>query len=328
MILCDRMRASSSSGLRVTALFLLNSFKRVNCVLIASLLLLATLNSSQAQSKIDFSRDVRPILARHCFACHGPDEAQREGGLRLDTEAGLSTSADSGKIPVQPGKPVQSELLDRILGQSGDRMPPEDHAAALEEKDVLTLRAWIEQGATWNRHFAFLPLDSSPTLSIETENQRRHEHPIDVRREFVLHRQRNAARSFDDFTSPPLGSHRIRKPSRRLLKTRTRQHGNDWSIVSLLRHFTVNVGRVTGWMSRGMAIQMEATRITPILTRFDIAIGPWMLGITTFLSTTLSAGRLLAILRNRFRPPSIIALPQRRPGFSHSGRRSWRKKTP
>ena len=180
MILCERMRASSSSGLRVTAIFLLNSFKRVNCVLIASLLPLTTLDSSLAQSKIDFSRDVRPILARHCFACHGPDEAQREGGLRLDTEAGLSTPADSGKLPVQPGKPVQSELLDRILGQSGDRMPPEDHAAALEEKHVLTLRAWIEQGATWNRHFAFLPLDSSPTLSVDTEIQRRHEHPIDL----------------------------------------------------------------------------------------------------------------------------------------------------
>ena len=164
MILCDRMRASSSSGLRVTTIFLLNSFKRFCCVPLPSLLPLATLDSSLAQSKIDFSRDVRPILARHCFACHGPDEAQREGGLRLDTEAGLSTPADSGTPPVQPGKPLQSELFDRILGQSGDRMPPEDHAAALEEKDVLILRAWIEQGATWNRHFAFLPLDSSLSL--------------------------------------------------------------------------------------------------------------------------------------------------------------------
>src|SRR5262245_23124781 len=71
-----------------------------------SALLLALAGTLQAQT-VEFNRDIRPILADHCYACHGPDSGKRKAGLRLDTEAGAFAALDQGK-PFVPGKPEQS----------------------------------------------------------------------------------------------------------------------------------------------------------------------------------------------------------------------------
>jgi len=107
---------------------------------------------------IEFNRDVRPILADRCFACHGPDKNKRKADLRLDTREGLL--GGTGKIGVvAPGKPEESELWRRVSSESADeRMPPPTFAKGLSDADRQILHRWIEQGAKWEGHWAFLPI--------------------------------------------------------------------------------------------------------------------------------------------------------------------------
>jgi hypothetical protein len=98
-----------------------------------------------------FGRDVLPLLADRCFACHGPEEGQRKADLRLDLEEGAKASA------VVPGDPEASELLKRITtSDSDDVMPPPDsNKKPLTELEIETIRAWIADGAPWAKHWAF-----------------------------------------------------------------------------------------------------------------------------------------------------------------------------
>ena len=79
--------------------------------------------SSLALAKVDFTKDIRPILSDKCFACHGPDESTREAKLRLDTEEGALADL-AGVRAVVPGKPDESELLYRILSKDADEVMP------------------------------------------------------------------------------------------------------------------------------------------------------------------------------------------------------------
>jgi len=108
-------------------------------------------------SDVDFNRDVRPILAAHCLACHGPDEASREADLRLDQRA--SAVADrGGSAAVVPGDPEASELLRRVTSDDEfERMPPPEAGAPLSAQQIEVLSAWIAAGATVQRHWAFVP---------------------------------------------------------------------------------------------------------------------------------------------------------------------------
>src|SRR5580704_14768054 len=107
---------------------------------------------------IEFNRDVRPILSDRCFACHGPDKNKRKANLRLDTREGLLGTAGKAGV-VAPGKPDDSELWRRVSSESSDeRMPPPAFAKGLSDADRLILRRWIEQGAKWEGHWAFLPI--------------------------------------------------------------------------------------------------------------------------------------------------------------------------
>lgn len=104
---------------------------------------------------VSFVRDVRPILAQHCFACHGPDADHREGDLRLDTRDGLLAARD-GVPAVTPRKVDASALHQRIIAESEDeRMPPAKIGPRLQPEQIDTLRRWIEQGAEWQSHWAF-----------------------------------------------------------------------------------------------------------------------------------------------------------------------------
>lgn len=107
--------------------------------------------------KLDFDRDIRPILADKCFTCHGPDEKQRKGELRLDQPEGTFEKSATGSIPVVPGKLEESELYQRITSEDPEeRMPPAKSNKPLVPAEVERLKAWIEQGAPYQRHWAFV----------------------------------------------------------------------------------------------------------------------------------------------------------------------------
>ncbi|GIW93963.1 MAG: hypothetical protein KatS3mg110_2004 [Pirellulaceae bacterium] len=116
-----------------------------------------------AAEPIDFARDVRPILAGHCFKCHGPDQAQRQSGLRLDERLSAIAPADSGKPAIVPGKPEESELVRRIYAEDASEcMPPPEEKRPLSEKQKAILRQWIAEGAPYQAHWAFQPIQDPP----------------------------------------------------------------------------------------------------------------------------------------------------------------------
>ena len=100
---------------------------------------------------IDFNRDIRPILSDRCFHCHGPAESGRKADLRLDTLEGLIEKV------VVPGNAAASELIKRVTSKDPDeRMPPEDAGDPLEPQQIQLLKSWIDQGAKWEQHWAFV----------------------------------------------------------------------------------------------------------------------------------------------------------------------------
>lgn len=126
----------------------------------------ATPPAPPAAPQIQFNRDVRPILASACFACHGPDEKKREANLRLDTTQTPDspfTKPDDQHLPaITPGDPSRSELYRRITHVDLDeRMPPADHHHQLNATEIDTLKTWITQGATYQGHWSTIPLAQS-----------------------------------------------------------------------------------------------------------------------------------------------------------------------
>ena len=93
---------------------------------------------------VDFNREIRPILSDRCFSCHGPDEANRKAGLRLDTEAGSRRA-----LP---------KLIERISTEKkGLRMPPVSAGAGLSPTQIQLVKQWVDDGAPWQKHWSFLP---------------------------------------------------------------------------------------------------------------------------------------------------------------------------
>ncbi len=131
-----------------------------------------------AHRSIRYSREIRPLLAKNCFACHGPDAEAREADLRLD---GFETAtADlGGKRPIVPTKPLESEVIRRITSSDPDLvMPPPQSGPPLSTTQIDLLKSWIEQGATYQQHWAFVPprrtvppdLTRQPTVSLWKAN--------------------------------------------------------------------------------------------------------------------------------------------------------------
>ncbi|MBM4003494.1 MAG: DUF1553 domain-containing protein [Planctomycetes bacterium] len=128
---------------------------RVSATVLLSLL--ASPVAAQGAAKIDFNRTIRPILSNNCFKCHGPDAAERQAVLRLDVVEGATRAAESGRIPIVAGQPDQSEMVRRITAPDPDhRMPPPDSGKTLSEEERRILVAWIEQGANYDTHWAFV----------------------------------------------------------------------------------------------------------------------------------------------------------------------------
>ena len=130
---------------------------------------------------VDFQRQVRPILSDNCFHCHGPDEATRMVGLRLDTQEGAFEKRESGSVIVA-GNPNGSLLYQRITAtDAAQRMPPESSHKVLTDDQKRILKNWIEQGATWKQHWSFVPV-TRPSAPV-VKSQAWVKNPIDA---FVL----------------------------------------------------------------------------------------------------------------------------------------------
>ena len=145
-----REAAARSLGATVTGL-------RGRALLVAVIVVAVTTSARGADGAkpISFVRDVRPILARNCFACHGPDEKHREAELRLDTRDGAVAEHD-GRRAVVPSDLAKSELVRRITStKSDEQMPPKDSGKMLTPEQIDILKNWIEQGASWGTHWSF-----------------------------------------------------------------------------------------------------------------------------------------------------------------------------
>ena len=126
------------------------------------------------EQTIDFAREVRPILSENCFTCHGPDAEARQRGLRLDVEEGpFSDRGEFGGPVIVPGSAADSLLIHRVgatdarvrmpyrLGLNTPVVPGTDEDA-LDPEEIETLRLWIDQGAEWQSHWAFIPPERPP----------------------------------------------------------------------------------------------------------------------------------------------------------------------
>ena len=134
--------------------------------------------ASMAAERVQFNRDIRPILAAKCYACHGPDEDKREADLRLDLRAEATREA------IKPGQPEQSEFWKRITSHDVEEvMPPPSSPKQLTESERLLFRQWIVEGAEYQQHWSFQPIDPPLPPTREVSN------PIDafIRAELSSH---------------------------------------------------------------------------------------------------------------------------------------------
>ena len=157
----------------------------------AAIVLVLT-NSSAAQDEpVSFNRDIRPILSDVCFQCHGPDAKERKGDLRLDNAEQLFAERDGHRVLV-PGDPAKSELFRRLTATDADeRMPPESSGKKLSQQQITTIRRWIEQGAKYQGHWAFLA-PTRPRVPQISNLKSQISNPID---RFVLSRLERAGLS-------------------------------------------------------------------------------------------------------------------------------------
>jgi hypothetical protein len=157
-----------------------------------------------AAEPIHFSRDIAPILSNSCYTCHGPDDAQRKAGLRLDSFDAATIAAEGEHAAIIPGNPDASPLFQRVTASNpDDRMPPADKGTPLSPKQVELLRQWISEGAVFEKHWAFQP----PALpAIPTADPARVRNPIDA---FVLARLEKEGLAFNPPADPAVLLRRV-----------------------------------------------------------------------------------------------------------------------
>lgn len=105
----------------------------------------------------EFDRDIRPILAENCYPCHGPDQNKRKAKLRLDRREEALKELPDGEIAIVPGKPAQSKLVEKISSKDPDEvMPPVKSDKKLTSQQIDWITRWINEGAQWQNHWAFV----------------------------------------------------------------------------------------------------------------------------------------------------------------------------
>ena len=155
---CSSWRRSARSRLR-SPLAISSSRDSLMPTRISQALLLALFvaRSAAGNPPVSYQRDIQPIFAEHCTQCHGADESERKAGLRLDQRESALKVGDAGIAAVVPGKPDESELIRRVTSNdSNEQMPPPKHLKPLSPKQIDTLKQWIQDGAAYETHWAFV----------------------------------------------------------------------------------------------------------------------------------------------------------------------------
>jgi len=182
--------------------------------MIAPAFILTWLILGADSAQINFSRDILPILSDNCYSCHGPDEKARKAKLRLDTQEGaLGKSKSPGSHIIKPKDTAKSELFQRLVTtDEKELMPPPSSARKLNKNQIDLLKAWIDQGANWGKHWAFeAPI--RPSVPFST-GESRIANPIDsfileklkaegLKQAAVAPRETLARRLFLDLTGLP-----------------------------------------------------------------------------------------------------------------------------
>ena len=133
---------------------------------------------------VDFNFHIKPILADRCYKCHGPDENVREANLRLDIREGLFGKTKDGEKIIAAGNPDRSALIEHIYSNDPEvMMPPSESNLSLSVLDKAMLRKWIDQGAKWKPHWAYLPVEKVKVPNVKSKSEVRN--PID---QFLLAR--------------------------------------------------------------------------------------------------------------------------------------------
>ena len=110
------------------------------------------------KAPVDYQREVRPILSRHCLACHGADPGSRKAELRLDTQETATAKLPSGAVAIVPGDTDASDLVFRITEDDDTvRMPPKKTGDRLKPEEIEILTRWVKQGAVYTKHWSFVP---------------------------------------------------------------------------------------------------------------------------------------------------------------------------
>lgn len=127
-----------------------------------------------ADDRVIFNRDVRPIIAEYCYHCHGPDPGSRKEGIRFDREDGFFGDRDGSGPTVVKGQPEKSALFTRITTKDEDEvMPPPKEHKTLKPAEIAVIKKWIEQGAEWQPHWAFIAPVAKTVPAIA-------KHPVDA----------------------------------------------------------------------------------------------------------------------------------------------------
>ena len=156
---------------------------------LSALFLVTSVRAADTPEKIQFNRDIRPILSENCFYCHGQDASHREAKLRLDERDDATRDRD-GFFVIAPGKPEESELIARLLSKDPEeQMPPPNANKHVTPEQTALLRRWIAEGATYEKHWSFVapvraPLPG-PVAQPSALNAQLSRNPIDA---FVLAR--------------------------------------------------------------------------------------------------------------------------------------------
>jgi hypothetical protein len=122
--------------------------------------------SQAASPSVDFNRDIRPILSKACFACHGPDENHRLAGLHLHVREAATQPRGSRPPAIVPGKPEKSLLVQRV---EAGTMPPPNSGRTLTKDDVRKLRLWVQQGAPYAQHWALVKPKRPPLPQVKNK---------------------------------------------------------------------------------------------------------------------------------------------------------------
>ncbi len=145
--------------------------------LLALVLMCVSAFGAEAQP-VNFNHQIRPLLSDRCFRCHGPDANSRKAKLRLDLRDGALKDLGDGMFVVKPGDPAHSELIRRIFtADADDLMPPVDSHLALTPPEKDLLKRWVQEGAEYQPHWAFIPV--SPVALPGTVQKNSSRNPID-----------------------------------------------------------------------------------------------------------------------------------------------------